>query len=224
MCLTGAIDHASSSNAGFRTICESAVIAGRIDDCRSAPCKSTWGTFPSASAAPVWEAVFAALDTNKDGLVDSADAACELDVVGFSWGGVNAVDLAKRMNVDNRVLPVRRAVHRLVAIDAYQPSASLVVPPNVLRAVSFRHSVASPSDCSSGAPLGPYLGIAPRCTAPSACRDFDFSLSPDASFGGLLGKNVGHCDVPTAAASLVAQFLADQALSGTPSEVPVKAP
>jgi pimeloyl-ACP methyl ester carboxylesterase len=177
------------------------------------------------TAEPVWEAVFAALDTNADRVLDASDERCQLDVLGYSWGGVNAVDLARRMHADSRV-GAPWAVTRLVLLDAYQPGAKLVIPPNVERVVSFRHSIAPANDCSRDAPFGPYLGLAPRCAAvPNAvsaqlCEDFDFSLSA----GRFRGGAVGHCDVPRAAQAAVVQVLRDEPLTEAPPSVPVVRP
>lgn len=222
VCLTGAIDHESDANVGFRAICESNLVTGRIDDCRSGTCKSTFGTFPSNVTTEVWNVVFAALDTNGNGKLDAVET-CELDLLGFSWGGVNAVDLARRMFEDDRVAPTWK-VTRLVLLDPFQPYASITVPPNVSRSFELRHSVAPPGDCSNTGPLGPYLGIPATCAAGQACRDFDFSKSPDVTFGGIRGSAVGHCDVPAAARANVAQILRDQPLTGAPREIPVQTP
>jgi pimeloyl-ACP methyl ester carboxylesterase len=160
-------------------------------------------------------------------VLDGSDEVCQLDVIGYSWGGVNAVDLAKRMHADARVR-APWGVTRLVLLDAFQPGAKLTIPPNVERVVSFRHSVAPPSDCSRDAPFGPYLGLAPRCVASAEasarpapiCEDFDFSLS-SARFGGRPGFKVGHCEVPLAARAAIAQVLRDEALTAAPPSVPV---
>jgi pimeloyl-ACP methyl ester carboxylesterase len=214
------VSHDSPSNAGFRALCESSIVRGRIDDCSSGACRATWGTFPSTSPEAVWDAVFAELDADRNGVIDDRDPVFELDVLGFSWGGVNALALARLMQVDPRMI-APRSIRRLVLIDAYQPLASLWITPNVERTISFRHSRAPATDCSHGAPLGPYLGLAPTCGRDQECFDYDFSLSPRDTFAGMLGSEVGHCDVPTAAAANVAQVLQDAPLRGAPREVPV---
>ncbi len=213
--MTGAGGHRT-----FEAFCESAEVQGRIDDCRLAPCQPTFATFPLLTAEPVWEVVFSALDANADGALDGSDELCQLDVLGYSWGGVNAADLARRMHDDPRVR-APWGVTRLVLLDAYQPGAKLTIPPNVERVVSFRHSTAPADDCSANAPFGPYLGLAPRCAADAAgsikqvCEDFDFSLS-SARFGGRPGVKVGHCDVPRAARAAIVQVLKDEPLTEAP--------
>jgi pimeloyl-ACP methyl ester carboxylesterase len=222
VCLTGAGGH-----RGFESFCESELVVGRIDDCRTAPCQPTFATFPLMTAQPVWDAVFPVLDSNADGKLDASDELCQLDVLGYSWGAVNAVDLARRMHADARVEPPW-GITRLVLLDAFQPGAKLTIPANVERVVSFRHSVAPPNDCSLDAPFGPYLGLAPRCPPAASgarpiCEDFDFSLSVG-RFGGRPGTKVGHCDVPHAAKAGIAQVLRDEELTEVPPSVPVEPP
>jgi hypothetical protein len=220
VCLTGAVAHESPSNAGFRALCESSFIRGRIDDCRGGACKSTFGTFPSTSPEEVWDAVFTELDIDRNGLVDDRDPAVALDVLGFSWGGVNAVALARMMHEDPRMV-APRTIARLILIDAYQPLGSTWITPNVALTYSFRHSLAPATDCSQGAPMGPYLGLPPSCGRDQTCFDYDFSLSPNETFSGMLGAEIGHCDVPRAAAPNIAQILSDAPLKGAPRAVPV---
>jgi pimeloyl-ACP methyl ester carboxylesterase len=216
VCLTGAGGHRT-----FESFCESTFVAGRIDDCRNGPCHSTFSTFPIPNADSVWKAVFDTLDTTRDGKLNAEDERVELDVIGYSWGGVNAVDLAARMAADERVAPPWR-VTRLILLDAFQPGASLSIPDNVDRTFSFRHSVAPPNDCSSGALLGPYLGIAPTCAPSQACFDFDFSQSPEQRFGAQRGKSVGHCDVPRAALAAIKQLLRDEEPTAAPQGQSIK--
>ncbi len=216
VCLTGAGGHRT-----FESFCESPLVVGRIDDCRNGPCHPTFSTFPMPNAESVWTAVFEALDTTHDGKLDDQDEVVELDVIGYSWGGVNAVDLAARMAKDERVATPWR-VKRLILLDAFQPGASLSIPANVDKTFSFRHSVAPANDCSNNALLGPYLGIAPSCAASQACFDFDFSLGQEQHFGRQLATSVGHCDVPRAAMDAVKQLLRDEVPTKVPPRVPVK--
>jgi hypothetical protein len=74
-------------------------------------------------------------------------------------------------------------------------------------AFSFRHSVAPRSDCSTGAPLGPYLGVRLRCAPGQRCFDFDFSAAPGELFSGRRGNDVGHCDVPDVSAGYVTSLV-----------------
>lgn len=215
VCLTGAGGHRT-----FESFCESPLVVGRIDDCRNGPCHPTFSTFPIPNAESVWKAVFEALDTTHDGQLNDQDEVVELDVIGYSWGGVNAVDLATRMAKDERVEAPWR-VKRLILLDAFQPGASLSIPTNVDKTFSFRHSVAPANDCSKDALLGPYLGIALSCAASQTCFDFDFSLSQEQRFGKQLGKSVGHCDVPRAAMDAIEQLLRDEEPTKAPASIPI---
>ena len=146
------------------------------------------------------DAIVTALDTNHDGQVTSADAAVTLTVVGYSWGGYNAVDFINAVASDRRFGADRKQVAKFFALDAFRtdylivPRARMDVPANVQKFYSFRHTVAPADDCSIilGGLLGPFTGRVPYCTGSTECHDYDFSRA-DAT------KNVDHCAVPDAA-------------------------
>jgi hypothetical protein len=149
------------------------------------------------------KAVVKALDTNGDQKFTAADEPVELTIIGFSWGGFNAVALAREMQTTNLIVTNRRkAVAKVFALDPYtrpgflMEASQLVVPSNVQRFWEFRHTVAPPSDCSTNAPAGPYRGIEPSCSRVTKCVDYDFSLAPNDVFSGVRGRDVGHCTLP----------------------------
>lgn len=223
VCLTGAVDQNSGSNADFSQLCDQ--LASQftvVRSCSGATCFSSFATFPSTSAGTaVTNATFAALDTNQDQRVNEADGPTSLTIVGFSWGGVNGGDLASRLSSDSRIDQASLGL-RLVLLDAYQAFVSGVsVASNVDDAWSFRHTVVPQGDCSSGAPLGPYRGVRLRCAAGRPCFDHDFSAAPTTLFGGLPGSAIGHCEVPRAASSYVFQLVQSGAITSAPPTIPV---
>ncbi len=223
VCLTGAVDQSSPSNAGFTQLCDQlGASVTLVRSCRGSACASSFATFPATSAgATVTDATFAALDLNQDQRVNAADGPTTLTILGFSWGGVNAGDLAERLSSDGRIAHAQLRM-RLVILDAYQPFVSGVSPAaNVDEAWSFRHTVTPSSDCSSGAPLGPYRGVRLRCAAGRACFDHDFSAAPNTTFGALPGRFVGHCEVPQAAAPFVTQLVRTGSVTAPPPLVAV---
>jgi len=109
-----------------------------------------------------------------------------------------------------------------VILDAYQPLVTGVsLVSNVDEAWSFRHTITPSSDCSRGAPLGPYRGARLRCAAGRACFDHDFSAAPNTVFGWQVGRDIGHCEVPQAAAPFVAQLVSGGIVTALPPSVPV---
>lgn len=168
------------------------------------------------------------LDTDHDGKVTRADAPVALTIVGFSWGAFNARDLALAILEEPRFAAERKVVARLFLLDPFRtralviPESAIHVPGNVDRAWVWRHSIAPPTDCSTSAPLGPYLGRPPVCTGRTRCRDFDFSLAVDARFGGYRGAEIGHCAVPEAATAALLELAAgSEPTSPLPPEHPV---
>ncbi len=206
ICLTGALDQSSASNNGFTALCDDARIPGLVRDCSSGTCLSTFDNVGPSVGGDIYPVLFSALDVNADGELDDLDPPCAVNILGFSWGGINAVDLAELFLTDANVSTSRRRVDLLVLLDAYQPfmGSSVDIPSGVARTLSFRHSVAPAGDCSTSAPLGPYLGIPPACAGSTTCQDHDYSRAPDTTFcvasGGTYdGTDVGHCEVPVAA-------------------------
>lgn len=220
VCLTGAVDQSSGSNADFGALCDRlGPLGGGL--VRSGT-HSSWATFPNANADAVKPAVMSALDANHDGMVNAADGPVVLNLIGFSWGGINAGHLATSLAGDSRI--TQSAVFmRLIILDAYQPLVSTVLAPTAAdEAFSFRHTVASSGDCSKSAPLGPYLGARLRCPTSQRCFDYNFSAAPGSVFNGIAGSQVGHCDVPRAAEPYIVQLVTSGTIhSALPPSVPV---
>lgn len=212
VCLTGAVDQTSGSNADFTDLCDRlALEATVVPSCTGATCFSSFATFPSTSASSsLANQVFTTLDRDHDGTFAAGDGPTSLTIIGFSWGGVNAASLADRLSSDSRIAHAALTL-RLVVLDAFQPQASgVTAAANVDAAFSFRHTMAPSTDCSLGAPLGPYLGVRLRCPAGKACSDFDYSAtfsSFQTPSGPVVGAAVGHCDVPLAAHESVRQIV-----------------
>ncbi len=226
MCLTGAIFESDGSNYDFTRICEDAAVTGVIPDCDDGTCHVTFNNFLYDVGTDIYPYLFAALDTNGDNAVDHQDTHCQLNLLGFSWGGVNVLELAWRVAYDRRIQPSLRVVDRVIMLDAFQTfDPDMEVAKEVRQLWSYRHSVTPPSgDCSSPAPGGPYRGLAPRCSECSDCKDYDYSLAPRRTFQGILGSNVGHCDIPSVAHAAVVANLSDEPGFPLPPEVPVQAP
>lgn len=214
LCLTGAMNHETPSNQHFRHLCANPRIPGLIRDCFNGECNQTFDSFLQFPLLTVYPALFNALDRTGDGRIDEDDPVCEVNLIGFSWGGVNAVSIAGHLARDPRIPETHRRVSNLVLLDAYQPFSAgrMQVPESVERVLSIRHSRAPQHDCSKEAPLGPYLGLAPHCTEASDCEDYDYSTSPYDRFVGsdgntVYGDRVGHCEVPYVAEAAVVGFL-----------------
>lgn len=224
VCMTGAIDQTSGSNDGFTQLCDSLqAVATVVPECVDGRCWSSFATFTAVEPVrKLTDATLPVLDVTGDGLVDAADGATTLTLVGFSWGGVTAADLSRALSSDKRIDHGFLTL-RLVVLDAFQPSLPDVKAARAVdEAVSFRHSLAPSSDCSSFAPLGPYLGLGLRCGPEQRCFDFDFSAAPTERFAGRRGRDVGHCDVPEAATQQVINLVTTGALvEPLPPPVPV---
>jgi len=233
LCLTGAISRTDGSNHAFNIICDDPSIQGLVQECDLAGCYNTFNSFLVDVKTVIYPPLFKALDTNGDGKVDALDAPCQVTLLGFSWGGASAVQLAQALVTDPNVAPARQRVDRVFAMDPFQTGISeLVIPVGVDHYWEFRHSIVpAAGDCSSGAPLGPYKGLVPHCYADagSSCIDYDYSLSPTVNFpanvgGSFLGEDVGHCDVPAVAGPAVLAILKGQNYPELPVTVPVAAP
>jgi hypothetical protein len=221
VCLTGAVDQNSGANVGFQTICNT--LAARGLNVVKSGMYNTFATFPNLSASGIAEPAFKALDKNGDNKANALDGATDLNLIGFSWGGVNIESLGLALADDPRI-DHAWLNFRFIALDGFQPNQSVInVPDAVDSAWSFRHSIASATDCSNGAPLGPYLGRRLACNPGHVCADYDFSLAPNATFVGLLGKDIGHCSVPRAASSYVYDLVLRGVIShALPPSVPVR--
>ncbi len=229
MCLTGETTRDSASNEAFNAICDSSLVPGLIRSCDPLNCHNTFNTTTSSSGA-IYQELFKVLDTNGDNVVNAKDRGCGLNLLGFSWGGVTAVDVATHMANDTRIEPFYRRVHRLVVMDPYQPLKTFIpVPPNVWRFVEYRHSSVPSNDCSNSALLGPYKGLPPRCAAYQSCRDYDYSMAPTQQYpntaGTLyLGSSIGHCTVPEVAAPAIFADFRSLGYAFMPPSQPVALP
>jgi hypothetical protein len=228
MCFVGAIKRGDGSNIGFEELCDALPNAfPRIQDCDSqGKCYSTFDTFPGTDPKRFVDALVRTLDTNHDGTVTNDDTGIRVHLLGFSWGGVMAVRTAEAFLTDPRVSEPRREIHRVIALDPFQPSKSLTIPKGVSHFLELRHSIASAKDCSKNALGGPYLGLVPHCAADADCSDYDYSRSPKDSFTTLkgrtyLGEEIGHCDVPRASGPIVLGWFTGQPVEHLPARVPV---
>ncbi|AKU99041.1 hypothetical protein AKJ09_05705 [Labilithrix luteola] len=235
LCINGAgVDGAGGRDSGgnpwFEELCNG-LGKGLVQACQGSTCYATFA-FETVSN-PSRNALIAALDTNHDGRVTPADTPFDLVLLGYSWGGTNVRDLANWMTTDEHFDAERRAVSRMIAIDPYRPGATMDIPANVGQFVEYRHSVAPSGDCSlitlgSVVVSGPYLGLTPRCKAPTVCTDYDYSLGGKTFFPGAftpgkgyIGSAVDHCGVVNVAASAIKPLLAGTTFSPLPPTVPV---
>lgn len=224
ICLTGACSDLGancSSNQYFTDLCDELALrdAGVVRSSSG----TTFATAFDTDAASVAGTLFLALDRNGDNQVNQLDGPIVLNILGFSWGGANVEDLANRVTTDSRI-DQSGLRSRVVILDAFQPfnNGAVTMPVGLEEAWSFRHSVASSSDCSNGAPLGPYLGLRLACAAGQRCSDHDFSLAPTTFFNGLSGSSIGHCEVPFAARQYVLDLVTrGQTTTPLPPAVPV---
>jgi pimeloyl-ACP methyl ester carboxylesterase len=174
------------------------------------------------SVAHAVDALVAALDTNDDGIVNNMDAPADLWLIGYSWGGFNARDVASAISIDRRFSPSRRSVARFIALDAYRTDWLVVardglrVPSNVRAFDSFRHTVAPENECSVifWGLVGPFTGRNPKCTGSTVCRDYDFSKA-------FATATVDHCDVPEKATPFVLDLVAGRTPTRLPPSLPV---
>ncbi len=221
MCLTGAMDHRTPSNHAFRRLCDDLRIDGVQLDCHGDQCNTTFDSFLQFPLLTVYPALVDALDRNFDGSIDDADPVCEINLIGFSWGGVNALSIAGHLSRDARIPETHRQVTRAVLLDAFQPFSAerMTVPDNVKSVLSMRQSSSPHHDCSRSAPLGPYQGLTPICSDEQDCHDYDYSLAADVYFSHAdgnytRGDQIGHCMVPSVAHESVIEFLQDLPLTG----------
>lgn len=177
----------------------------------------------SSSVDHVLDVLVGALDTDHDGAVTTSDAPVDLTLVGYSWGGFNALDLAAKMANDPRLVGARKQVRRLFVLDAFRtdylvlPRGELRVPENVRTLYSFRHTSAPEVECSSllFGTIGPFTGRDPLCHRTTECFDYDFSLAPSTA-------NVDHCDVPRYATPFVLELDQGRPPANLPPSRPVR--
>ena len=228
MCLTGAPNR-GGSNEPFDVICDNAAVPNVIRSCDSINCYNTFNTFLVDAKGSIYSKLFAALDTNGDNLVNASDTFCRVNLLGYSWGGIAAVQIAEKLSTDTRVDAQSRRIKRLFVMDPYQPGATVRVPTNVERFIEFRHSQSPSNDCSNGALGGPYEGVQPRCYPNQSCYDFDYSQSPSVSFpanggGFYVGSQVGHCEVPAVAAVAILADFKNLPMPTLPASMPISVP
>lgn len=217
VCMAGAYTRNSGANPIFDTICD--VLPGLVKDCVNGTCYNLFEMFDSDKA---YQAVFNALDSNQDGVYDDEDPSCIVSFLGYSWGGVNATEMAQRFVADTNIVESRRILHRLVVIDPYRPLSNVTVPAGVVKFWEYRHSISPSDDCSAGSVLGPYEGIVPECHNSVTCKDYNYSLAPNQVFGGYSGQNIGHCTVVYAAVKpVIHNVIAGQDHSEVPPNEPV---
>ena len=214
LCLTGALNQDTPSNQHFKNLCGDSRLKGVVNDCGPFGCNNSFDSFFQFPLLTVYPALVDALDRNQDGRVDEDDPSCEVNLLGFSWGGVNALSVAKHLANDDQIAETRKRITRVVLLDAFQPLSQgrMDVPQNVAQVRSFRHSIAPEDDCSHGVIWGPYRGFGPLCESDQDCVDFDYSEFPDSIFIAqsgppFYGNEVGHCDVPNVAHEAAIEFL-----------------
>ncbi len=217
MCLTGAMSHDTPSNRHFAELCADSRMPSLHQDCWWGDCHDTFDSFLQFPLLSVYPSLLDALDRTGDGRIDEDDPVCSVNLIGFSWGGVNAISLAHHMQFDPRVPDTHKIVSKIVLLDAFQPvvAHNMAVPENVESVLSIRHSQASRDDCSGEAPLGPYLGIAPVCSSSTSCADFDVTAEPNTLYeldriGYRRGDEIGHCLIPLVSHEPVLAYLNDQ--------------
>lgn len=190
LCQQGLSDRVTGWDKGLYDLCERVEEAG-FELVRD-------GDHPAFGALDengAYEALFDTLDTNGDGLVDRRDQRTAVHLVGFSWGGVNIADIARRLSADKRTAPGSGGVMAMVLLDAYQPfHGPLDIPPSVYLTWVYRQTETTSDDCSHDVSLGfGYRGLAPR-QDPDAlgfCVDVDLED---------VDPGLGHCDVVESAA------------------------
>ena len=227
MCFTGAVSR-GGSNAPFDEICDNPAIPGVIRSCDSLNCFNTFNTF-GISVSTLYSKLFAALDSNADNKVNGQDRGCKANLLGYSWGGVAAVEVASELASDSRVEAQYKRVTRVFVMDAYQPFKTLTVPNNVERFIEYRHSISPLNDCSRGVIGGPYEGIRPKCYPNQSCFDYDYSQSPNTPYpsssgASYLGSQIGHCEVPAVAAPAIIADFKGMPYAFMPTQVPVSSP
>jgi pimeloyl-ACP methyl ester carboxylesterase len=218
----GADPYASGGTRQLDTLCTA--LPGLVRD----PAGSPDARYPffrwNTSLAHVLDVIVGQLDTNHDGKVTTDDAPADLTLIGHSWGGFNAQEIATAILTDRRFAPERRTVHRLVALDAYRTDGlttarpDMRVPANVTFFEAFRHTRAPSDDCSIIVPgwIGPFTGRDPLCTGTSTCKDYDFSLDSATA-------DVDHCEVVARSAPFVTELVHKRPIAtALPPERPVR--
>jgi hypothetical protein len=188
MCLPGSGGTDSGANPDLEDACEG--MAGVVRRCDPrGQCHSLMTDLGEARAALGELGELLSGQSFVDGLGETQPAAdaCDVRVLGHSWGGADGLTLSG--DVLSRMAAPRR-VGLAIVLDGYVPFGDrfLDVPTGVARAVSFRHSLSPADDCSSGVPTGPFRGLPMRCPQDAQCDEFDLSLH---------GTPIDHCGLVT---------------------------
>jgi hypothetical protein len=174
ICLPGAGGTDSGANPDLETWCGG--LAGVVRRCdANGRCHALMADLGDARAA---------LEDLGGLLSDQLSTdACNVRVLGHSWGGADALTLSSDV-LARKTAPTQ--VSLAIVLDGYLPLGDrfLDVPVGVARTVSFRHSVTPADDCSTGVPTGPFRGLPIRCASDAQCDEFDLSLH---------GTPVDHC-------------------------------
>jgi len=198
ICLAGAFTREDGGNPRFENICKD--LPGILTDCDGKRC---YPMFSMNGTSYAHKRLLAALDTNQDRKIDSRDQACTIALVGYSWGGINAIKLANLFLADSRVAPQRRKIDRVVVVAPYAPLVAVKVKQGIKSFWEYRHSQTPTRDCSQSGLMGPYLGRVPTCHKSVVCKDYDYSLAPETQFDRYLGREIGHCKILSAAKKAV---------------------
>jgi pimeloyl-ACP methyl ester carboxylesterase len=178
LCLYGATQVTDGANPVFDDLCEA------LPDPLRNPVEDIAG-FRIFELDDARAAMLTALDTDGDGLVTDADEAI-VDVLGYSWGGVNALQLA--LHEEPGVTATRPLIGRVAVIDPFVPphDEPIVLGGPVEQVWSYGHSESPSWDCSALAPLGPYRSRPIDCGSTDApCAEYDLSRD----------RVVGHCTI-----------------------------
>ena len=194
VCAPGAGEDGDSGNARLAALCDE--MPGLVRRCDDGVCS------PFARGV---DAIGEALDF----VAATVPGDTVVSVVGYSWGGVDAVDAVARRTGGEQP---GAHVDALVLIDPFAPfRGALVAPPAARRVVDLRHSESNDDDCSLGMPLSPYRGLSLACDDDSVCDEVDFSTegSGDPAFND-------HCAIVDAVGGIVWSIVLPVSPSSTP--------
>lgn len=157
------------------------------------------------------------VDADRDGRISATESKTQVTLLGFSWGGFNARDVAKLLG--DRGIRVRRLfLLDPFKVDVVVPKSEIEVPANVDWAWNFVHSVAPANDCSRAivwgvTVLGPFTGRQMRCQGSTSCVQYDFSKGyglryPDSDPSQIrwATRQTDHCQVPYDAYNYVSEL------------------
>lgn len=208
LCLAGAFTLADGANPLVGLMCDQ--MPGLVERCNEEGCDPMWPITTvvfegdqSELVESAYEALFEALDTTNDGVVNQEDEQCTVSVLGYSWGGINASMISQVLAEDPRIEVDGPIIDRMVTIDAFHPGflEGYTIAPTVDRFWNYRHTEANYGfDCSEFSIAGPYLGLTPLCSGNTRCVDYDYSVDQEATYSNhvgasLTGAQAGHCTV-----------------------------